>query len=106
VRGNNRVIAIFSRNKDTRKILNFESLNDMYNEVCVEFYPDLVSKEEVIEWAKSIWGERWENKQVERYLKAIDNEESFIIQFEAKDIPNLGKQEVNIESRFVDWDDC
>lgn len=91
------------RLKSTNEIVDIESINDMYSEVCVKFYATQVSEEQLIGWLKGVWGDRWA-KHGSEMLQSYGENGYFHIQGEAKDIPCLGNYLSCIETKTMEWE--
>jgi hypothetical protein len=91
------------RNKETRDLLDVFVLTEdaIYDEVDVQYYPGLVTKDDVIEWAK-LRGVKNIYTSVGHHLDRLDKGMSFTLQMEARYIPSLGNMEVKIEKTYVD----
>jgi hypothetical protein len=95
------ITAHVLRLKNNNEIVDVESIQDMYSEVCVKFYATQVSEEQLIDWLKAVWGSRWA-KNGSNMLESYHENGYFHIQGEAKDIPCIGNYLSCIETKVID----
>ena len=97
------ITAHVVRLANTNEIVDIESISDMYSEVCVTMYATQVSEAALISWLKRVWGSNWA-KMGASMLKSYCDDGFFVVQGEAKDMPDLGNYICRIETKTVDWE--
>ena len=91
---NYEITALVVKNKNTGEVLDIQSIDDMYCEVCVEYPAYLISQEDLLNYFGSF-------ERAGKYLDLHKGGRSFALQYEAKDIPSLGDVEVGVETRQI-----
>jgi len=97
------VSAIVVRHMDTQEILDVQIIDDMYCETGITYPAGLVTIEEIKEYAIQIYGDRAEISMADVISKVAFGKD-FYFQYEAKDLPSIGKVQVRIETKEIDWE--
>lgn len=97
------VIAIVVRDKDTKELLDIQILKSWDSEVTVKYPPKYVSIEEITEYALRIFGDSAERAMATE-ITAVALGKEFSLSGEAKDIPSIGRIQVSIESKEIEWE--
>ena len=97
------VQAVVVRHKDTKELLDVQIIDDVYCETLVVYPAGLVTVDEIKSYATQIYGDRAEKLMADIISKVAFGKD-FCIQYEAKDIPSIGKVQVGIESKEIDWE--
>ena len=89
--------------KDTESnvICDIKAIEDIYTRVLVTYPAGKVSIDEVIEWGRSIWGDRVFHACSE-YLSDIEKGHGMQIEAEAKDLPSF--EEVVVYTKTITLD--
>lgn len=93
-----KVEAFVIRHKRTMEIIDIQPISDMYSNVEVTYYPDVVTLDEVKEAVKG-WGDLTK-KDV--YFNMLEGR-PFTLSCEAKDAVSIGLVKVGIEAKEIDW---
>ena len=96
------VSAVVVRNKDTQELLDVQVIDDNYCETHITYPAGLVSVDEIKAYATLVWGTR-ADKNMAKEISAVVMGNDFYLQYEAKDLPSIGKVQVTIESKEIDW---
>jgi len=95
------ISAVVVKNKSTGKILQFESIDDCYCEVCVEYPNELVSIQDLIDYGVKVYGQGRAFQCMASYLDKHQSGGLISFQCEARHLPNIGDVEVSIETREI-----
>lgn len=99
-----KVQAVVVRHKDTQELLDLPSIiNNLYCETLVVYPAGLITIEEIKEYATQIYGDRAEKLMADTISKVAFGKE-FCIQCEAKDLPSIGKVQVCMETKEIEWE--
>jgi hypothetical protein len=97
------VQAVVVRHKDTKELLDVQIIDDVYCETQVTYPAGLVTVEEIKEYAVKVWGPNAERNMAKK-ISAVVFGNDFHFQHEAKDLPSIGKVQVGIELKEIDWE--
>lgn len=95
------VLVLVTRYVPTNQILEMFPLADVYTEVGLTFFHDMIGGKEDIEKAfAGSMSESWIAKQIDQY----NSGEDLYFSYEAKDHVGIGNISVEIVSKFVEID--
>jgi hypothetical protein len=81
--------------RENNEVVSIQGLSDMYTESYCKYKREFISDDDVKEFCTSVWGK--DTKQFERYIKYLNEDGNFSLQYEAKDMPSIGNVKVSIE---------
>jgi len=92
------------KNRATGEILEVKPIEGMYTNVAITYPPGTVGIDAILEWGRSIWGDRV-FESCAYYLTAVEQGNHFCIEGEAKDVPSLGNVDVSFTAITLDTED-
>jgi len=93
---------VVMRNTITNEVIDAKSISDMYDEIGLEYPAELFSKEELENELIRIWGKDRYIINGAHYLQQYVNDGYVRFQYEAKDLPSIGKIKVSCETMEVE----